>query len=148
MGIPSYYDLSRQWTVPIPQRVDGSGVVELKMSAGNMKAFGLDEFPRPKDHGAVDPISGKRVISIQPNKGGANQGSFRLAYSWATEGTKPLMARFRLSSRWRMETLQVITNYLVENYDGWFEIRNEHGNNVWGSYFSRDAARLRGRACS
>ena len=146
--IPDYYNLMRDWTVPIPQRVDGRGVVWLSMRAGSMKHFGLDKFPRPEDYGRPNPDGSgvSRVFSTR--KGGANQGSFRLAYEWRSHPSKPHMCRFRLGSNFRIETLEVISNFLRENYSGWWEIRNEHGNNSYRSFFSSDALRAGGMACS
>ena len=136
MEVPSYYDPMRNWRVWIPRDVDGSGVVALNMRAGNMKHFGLDKFPSPEDHGVPLPGGEGKAFPFPSKRGGANQGNFRLAYKWTTEMQKPHMCRFRLGSGWKIETLAVITNYLRENYEGPFEIRNEFGNNVWGSCFS------------
>ena len=130
MQIPDYYDLMQDWTVRIPQSIDGSGVVTLSMRAGNMKHFGLDKFPRPKDHGRTDPEGRYIFPQIKPRFGGANQGSFRLAHNWTPGRQKPDMCRFRLGSGYKIETLQVITDWLRTNYDGWFEIRNGNGNNL------------------
>lgn len=148
MEPPDWYGPQMQWVVHVPQRLDGSGCVALRMSVEGMKRFGLDKFPRPDDYGSPNPNGEGRVVYITRKRGGANQGSFRLAYGWREGTEKPLMVRFRLGSNWRMETLHVITNYLMENYEGWFEIRNDHGNNVWKGFFSSDVARLRGTACS
>ena len=136
MAIPDWYDDIRDWQVAIPRTVDGSGVVFLNMRAGNMKYFGLDKFPRPKDYGVLDPEGSYLFVPYPSKRGGANQASLRIAYRWTSENTKPHMCRFRLSSNWKIETLQVITNYLRENYEGPFEIRNGFGNNVWSSCFS------------
>ena len=136
MAIPDNYDPMRDWQVSIPRSVDGSGVVFLSMRAGNMKHFGLDKFPSPEDYGVVDPSGTFRFVPWPSKRGGANQASLRIAYRWTPEKKKPHMCRFRLSSNWKMETLEVITNYLRENYDGPFEIRNGFGNNVWKSCFS------------
>lgn len=136
MEIPDYYNLMRDWTVRIPRKLDGSGVVTLTMRAGSMKHFGLDKFPRPKDHGSMDP-SGKFISApLQIRFGGANMGSFRLAYDWAAGKQKPLACRFRLGSSYCIETIDVMTQFLRENYDGWFEFRNEANNTFYRRHFS------------
>ena len=146
--IPDWFDSNREWSQVIPQRTDGSGRVILWMKAGNVRAFGLDKLPRPDGNGS--PNEGGEP-SGRPTLGklaGANQGSFRLAHSWPAGEKKPRMCRFRLSASWRVETMQVITNFLRENYDGWFEIRNCHGNNAWDRYFSSIALPGGGRSCT
>ena len=137
--VPPGYDPMREWTVQIPQRLDGSGYVSLRMKAASMKYFGLDKFPRPEDYGRPYPDGKGIALVLNPRKSGANQGSFRLAYEWRDHPRKPHMCRFRLSANYRIETLQVITDFLRENYSGWFEIRNDHGNNCYRGYFSSDA---------
>ena len=148
MEVPEWYDLNREWSTLIPRKMDGSGAVVLWMKAGSAKRFGLDKFPRPEC--ARAPYPGRKC-TIRPTMGklaGANQGSFRLAHSWPAGEKKPRMCRFRLSASWRVETMQVITNFLRENYDGWFEIRNCHGNNAWDRYFSSIALPGGGRSCT
>ena len=135
MEIPDYYNPMWDWTVRVPVRMDGSGVATLSMRAGNMRHFGLDKFPSPKDYGSLDPVTGRRIAPMQIRFGGANQGSFRLAHNWTPGKKKPDMCRFRLGSSFKIETLQVITDWLRENYDGWFEIRNEGGNNLNSRHF-------------
>lgn len=135
MEIPAYYDLMQDWTVRVPKKLDGSGVVTLSMRAGNMKHFGLDKFPRPKDYGFFDPKGNFHAAPMQIRFGGANQGSFRLAHNWTPGKQKPDMCRFRLGSGFVIETLDVLTNYLRANYSGWFEIRNEFGNNLNRRHF-------------
>ena len=135
MEIPSYYDLMQDWTVRVPVHLDGSGVCTFSMRAGNMKHFGLDKFPSPKDYGRIDPLTGRRIKPLQFCFGGVNQGSYRLAHNWTPGKQKPDMCRFRLGSSYKIETLQVITNWLRENYDGWFEIRNANGNNLNRRHF-------------
>lgn len=138
MKIPPYIDPMSEWTMRIPRNVDGTGEVLLWMRAGNASHFGLDELSRPQCDGLGDP---QRLCFTTLTKGklaGANQGSFRLAYEWPAGRHKPRMVRFRLSSAWKLETMQVITNYLRETYDGWFEVRNVHGNKFCGSRFAAD----------
>ena len=126
--VPSYYDPMREWAILIPRRLDGTGSVTLWMKAASMKHFKLDQFPRPQCHAVSDP-AGKCGVRMTLGKlAGANQGSFRLAYEWTAEMKKPHMCRFRLSSNYLMETLHVITDFLKENYEGSFEIRNANGN--------------------
>ena len=128
MAIPASYDLMRDWTTYIPQRIDGSGVVGLHMRAGSAKHFRLDEFPRPKDQGITNPSGDYVIISMPPRKRGANNGSFRLAYEWTAGRDKPHAVRFRLSGKWRMETLQVITNYLNSGDVPWLYLTNYANN--------------------
>ena len=135
MEIPDYFNLMRDWTVRIPVSTDGSGVCTLTMRAGNMKHFGLDKFPRPEDYGRPNPGGSGFVAPMQVRFGGANQGSYRLAYEWRPGKQKPGMCRFRLGSNYRIETFEVITNFLRENYSGWFEVRNEGGNNFCNRHF-------------
>ena len=133
--MPDYWMPMWDYTTHIPRNVDGSGVVTLSMRAGNMKHFGLDKFPRPQDHGRTDPEGRYIFPQIKPRFGGANQGSFRLAHNWTPGRQKPDMCRFRLGSGYKIETLQVNTDWLRENYDGWFEIRNDGGNNLNRRHF-------------
>ena len=138
MEIPSYWDPMSEWTMRIPRNVDGTGEVLMWMRAGNAKHFGLDKFPSPECNRGQDP-EGRCFTTLTRGKlAGANQGSFRLAYAWRDGPGKPHMARFRLSSGWKVETMQVITNHLRATYDGWFEIRNVHGNVAWNRVFSSD----------
>lgn len=130
MAVPDYWHPMREWAVPIPRKLDGTGSVTLWMRAGNMKFFGLDHFPRPDCKDSSLP-SGRCTTRLTKGKlAGANQGSFRLAYQWVPGKKKPLMCRFRLSSNYLIETLEVISQFLRENYDGPFEIRNANGNSV------------------
>ena len=136
MEIPPYIDPMSEWTMRLPRNLDGTGEVLMWMRAGNAKHFGLDKFPSPQCDGLGNP-SGRCFTTLTRGKlAGANQGSFRLAYDWPSGSIKPRMVRFRLSSAWKVETMQVITEYLRETYDGWFEIRNRHGNKAWGSVFA------------
>ena len=93
-----------------------------------MKRFGLDQLPRPQDDGSGDEGGKLRHRMTMGKLAGANQGSFRLAYSWLPGKQKPLMCCFRLSSNYLIETLHVIYEALKENYEGSFEIRNANGN--------------------
>ena len=130
MAIPDYWNPMREYTQWIPRKLDGTGAVKLWMRAGNMKHFGLDQFPRPdcKDSSLPD---GRCYTRLTKGKlAGANQGSFRLAYKWVPGKKKPHMCRFRLSSNYLIETLEVISQFLRENYDGPFEIRNANGNYI------------------
>lgn len=130
MAIPDYWDPMREWSVAIPQKSDGSGVVGLFMRAGNMQHFKLDQFPRPKDHGITYPGS-EYVFGYAPfREGGANNGNFRIAYEHLPGRQKPSMARFRLKGPWVMDTLAVITNYLNAGDVPWMYIANEFGNAV------------------
>ena len=130
MIVPDDYNLMRQWTVWIPQKTDGSGVVRLCMKAGSAKYFGLDKFPCPEDGTVSDP-SGKYCFRRMPlSKSGANNGNFRLAYEQLPGRQKPSMVRFRLKGPWVMDTLAVITNYLNAGDVPWMYIANEFGNPV------------------
>ena len=146
--VPEYWGLNREYTILIPKRTDGSGLVYLMMKAGNAKAFGLDKFPRPDLDGGPNEGRPIRLRHTQGKLAGANQGSFRLAHSWPAGENKPRMCRFRLGRDWCVETMEVISNFLRENYDGWFEIRNCHGNKAWNGYFSSNALPGGGRSCS
>lgn len=128
MTIPPFYDLMRDWTTYIPQRMDGSGVVGLHMRAGSMQHFKLDKFPRPKDHGITYPDRNAVIISMPPRKRGANNGTFRLAYKYSPGRDKPHACRFRLSGKWRVETLQVITDYLNSGDVPWLYLTNYANN--------------------
>ena len=128
MQVPDYYDPMREWAVLIPRKLDGSGAVTLWMRAGNMAHFGLDKFPSPQADGSSDPGGQVRHRPTLGKLAGANQGSFRLAYRWETGRQKPQMCRFRLSSNYLIETLEVISQFLRDNYGGPFEIRNANGN--------------------
>ena len=135
--VPDWYDLKREWAILIPRKMDGSGSVTLWMKAGSMKRFGLDQLPRPQGDGSGDEWGQARTRMTLGKLAGANQGSFRLAYRWRPDGQKPLMCRFRLSSNYLIETLHVIYEGLVENYEGSFEIRNSNGNYLPSTCFRR-----------
>ena len=95
-----------------------------------MKHFGLDQLSRPDCEDSSLP-GGRCYGRLTFGKiGGANQGSFRLAYEWVPGNKKPRMCRFRLSSNYLIETLEVVSQFLRENYDGPFEIRNANGNRL------------------
>ena len=128
MQVPDWYDLNREWTVLIPRKMDGSGVVTLWMKAASAKHFGLDQFPRPECTRSSDPNGKCRRRLTMGKLAGANQGSFRLAYEWVPEKKRPKMVRFRLSSNYLIETLEVIATHLSSHYEGAWEIRNGDGN--------------------
>ena len=128
MQVPDYYDPMREWAILIPRKLDGSGVVRLWMRAGNMKHFGLDKFPSPQGDGGSDVGGQLRRRPTLGKLAGANQGSFRLAHTWEPGRKKPRMCSFRLGSNYLIETLGVISQFLKQNYNGPFEIRNANGN--------------------
>ena len=103
-----------------------------------MKHFGLDKLPSPKDYGVSLPGQSGKVITYPTKKAGANQASLCIAYEWSPEMGKPYMSRFRLSSNWKVETVHVLTDWLKENYEGPFEIRNHNGNKFYGGCFRND----------
>lgn len=148
MRNPTNFDLTRQWTVYIPKRMDGSGVVGLHMTGGNMQYFKLDKFPSPKDHGVPDPSGNYKLFYMPIRQRGANNGNFRLAYKYEPGREKPRMCRFRLSGDWCMETLMVITDYLNSTDVEWLHIANEAGNNVWRNSFSSTSVWGGERNCS
>ena len=148
MRAPTHLDLTRQWTVYIPQRMDGSGVVGLHMTLGNMQYFKLDKFPSPKDHGISNPSGNYKLCYMPIRQRGSNNGNFRLAYAYEPGRQKPRMCRFRLSGDWRMETLMVITDYLNSTDVEWLHIANESGNKVWGDSFSSTSVWGGARDCS
>lgn len=100
-----------------------------------MRHFGLDQFPSPECKDSTLPGGRCRGRLTQGKLAGANQGSFRLAYEWVPGKKKPRMSSFRLSSNYVIETLEVISQFLKENYDGPFEIRNRNGNYISTSCF-------------
>lgn len=128
--IPDYWNPMREWSISIPRKMDGTGSVTLWMKSGNMRHFGLDKFPRPECNGGTDPKGQCRGRLSQGKIAGPNQGSFRIAYEWVPDKQKPRMASFRLSSNYLIETLEVISHFLDQNYEGSFEIRNRFGNNL------------------
>ena len=106
------------------------------MLAGNMKYFRLDEMPIAKSGRVVDPRSGMKFFSRPLQQRGANNGSYRIAYKQIPGKSKPLSCRFRLSGEHRIETLQVITNYLNSTGVEWLHIANHANNNVFRPSFS------------
>ena len=122
-------------SVAIPKRLDGSGVIHLRMRRANLEALKLDQFPAPKDYGRINPITGTRYITPPTVNRGANQGYFRVAYAWNPEGSRPHTVSFTLSSRFVDETLQVITNHLNDMGVDWLYLCNRHGNPVSRSCF-------------
>ena len=129
----------RNWTGYMPARTDGSGVVRIDMRSGNAEYFRLGELPSPQDHGVELPGSDRRLIYMPSRRRGASNGSFRIAYQLSPGRKKPHMARFRLSSRWTLDTLQVLTNHLNEKAIDWLYLCNEHGNQISRSCFQSDA---------
>lgn len=125
----------RNWTGYMPARTDGSGVVRIEMRSGNAEYFRLGELPSPQDHGVELPGGEGRLIYMPARRRGANNGSFRIAYQPLIGGKKPHMARFRLASRWTLDTLQVLTNHLNEKQVDWLWLANEHGNPISRSCF-------------
>ena len=139
MSIPSWYDPTRQWTVYIPARTDGSGVCGLHMTAGNMQYFQLDKFPPPREQRVRTRSEDMRLFSMPVRNRGANNGSYRIAYKWVPGKDKPLSCRFRLSGQHKMETLKVIADYLNTTDVEWLHIANHANNNIWRSAFSSNA---------
>lgn len=133
--IPDHYDLMREWTTHLPRTLEGDGCVALHMRAGSMKHFGLDKLPRPKDYGISLPGGRGIAIRYPVKKAGANQACLRIAYEWSTQSGKPYMSTFRLSSNWKIETVHVLADWLRENYEGPFEIRNGNGNQFYRRCF-------------
>ena len=138
----------RDWAIAIPKRVDGTGYVKLRMRAGNMRYFGLDQFPAPKDYGVHLPSGNVLVYNRGTPKQGANNGSFRIAYEAAPGRSKPHMVRFRLDSGHVMETLQVLTDMLNSTEVPWLWLTNAHGNQISRSCFMSDALFGKRRACT
>ena len=126
----------RQYFTLIHRKTNGTGTVKLMGRAGNMKHFGFDEYPGGGwDQGDVE--EGKEKLYL-PNitKVGATGVAFRIAHGWTDDREKPDMASFRLSGNYVMETFQVITDFLTENYDGWFQLRNANGNHLGRGCFT------------
>lgn len=136
MAIPDWVQPTTQWTHYIPKRLDGTGVVGLHMTAGNMKYFKLDEMPSAEHRRVIDPRGDMKFFSMPGRKRSAYNGSYRLAYKWIEGRKKPLSCRFRLSGEQRIETLQVITNYLNSIDVEWLHISNYANNNVYRPSFS------------
>jgi len=132
-------DPMRNWTGYMPARTDGSGVVRIDMRSGNAEYFKLGQLPSPQDHGVELPGGEGRLITMPTRRRGANNGSFRIAYQAMSGGQKPHMARFRLGSRWTLDTLQVLTNHLNEKGVDWLWLANEHGNPVSRGCFHSNA---------
>ena len=139
MTIPSWVPPTTEWTTYIARNTDGSGVVALYMSAGNMRYFGLDQLPSPKDHGVPDPSGKYRFFQTPIRQGGANKGSFRIAYAERPTSTKPSMTRFRLDTNYCLDTLQVLTNHLNDLGVDWLYLCNAHGNRLSKSSFHSNA---------
>lgn len=123
------------WSVPLAKRLDGTGVVHLRMRRGSLVALKLDQFPTPQEYGRINPVTGTRYITPRTVTRGANQGYFRVAYAWNPEGTRPHTASFALSSSFNMETLQVITDHLNEMQVDWLYLTNRNGNLISPSCF-------------
>ena len=123
------------WSVPLAKRLDGSGVVHLRMRRGSLVALKLDQLPTPQEYGRIDPLSGARLITPRSVTRGVNQGYFRVAYAWNPNGPRPHTASFSLSSRFSDETLQVITNHLNDKGVDWLYLCNRHGNPISRSCF-------------
>ena len=132
-------DPMRNWTGYMPARTDGSGVVRIDMRSANAQYFRLSELPSPQDHGVQLPGSERRLVYMPSGRRGASNGSFRIAYQLFPGHKKPHMARFRLSSRWTLDTLQVLTDHLNEKEIDWLYLCNEHGNQISRSCFQSDA---------
>lgn len=148
MAIPSWVSPFSEWTTYIARNTDGSGVVALYMSAGNMRYFGLDQLPSPKDHGVSDPSGKYSFFHTPTRKGGANKGNFRIAVAPSATSKKPRMTRFRLDSNYCLDTLQVLTNHLNNLGVDWLYLCNAHGNPVSKSAFRSTSLLGGGRSCS
>ena len=135
MAIPDSVSPTTEWTTYIARNTDGSGAVALYMSAGNMRYFGLDQLPSPKDHGIPDPSGKYHFMRAPTRQGGANKGSFRIAVAASSTSQKPRMTRFRLDSNYCLDTLQVLTNHLNDLGVNWLYLCNAHGNPVSRSAF-------------
>lgn len=128
-------DLQQRFTL-IHRKADGTGTVKLMGRQGNMSHFGFDQYPGGGwDHPPLQP--GKEKLYMpRITRVGANGICFRIAHGWTDDREKPDMASFRLSGNAITETYQVITDYLRENYDGWFQLRNKHGNHLGRGCFT------------
>ena len=130
-------DLRQEWAL-IHQKTNGTGTVRLMGRRGNIRHFGFDQYPG--SYYPAPPVEPGKEELFMPRitRVGASGVVFRIAYGFTDGREKPDMASFRLSGNALVETYQVITDYLRENYDGWFQLRNANGNHLGRGCFSSD----------
>ena len=141
-------DLMREMTIPFARRSDGTGVCLLYIKRANAEYFGFDKLPTPKDYGFPDPSGKYRLTYWTGKKGGANNLSLRIAYSWPTGRKKPYTARLRIGGDPCLDSVQVLTDYLNETGVEWLWFCKAHGGMLSSSCFRSTSSRGGGRACS
>jgi hypothetical protein len=138
----------RETTIPFARHTDGTGVCLLYMRRGSAEYFGFDKLPRPKDYGVLDPTGKYYVRTMPSKKGGANNLSLRIAYSWPAGRKKPYMTRLRIGGDPCLDSVQVLTNHLNEQGVDWLWFCKANGGRLSSSCFHSDAVWGRERACS
>ena len=105
MRSTNYGDPMREWAGFMPRRMDGSGVVRIRMRAGNAQYFRMAELPEPRDLGELNADTAQRFFPMPKEQKGPNNKNYRIAVPGRYRTGKPQMCRFRLSS----------PNYLIQN---------------------------------